>query len=188
MPVSSPKEEVRKTPAQWLKEGYVVRPNAEGKKVFYFKINEWITVYSKKEVTREKRAVEKYKAELKKKRNEKQKLYRLHKKYCEEVEEQRYHVIEVKFLTDEYDPERIYDFIARNEEEYNSIEIGAILQYADEQIEVVGKRYGRLLYNSYAEPTGKPVFPKDMKFYYNYKYLDGKRVDKPKRFVIPKDE
>ena len=48
---------------------------------------------------------------------------------------------------------------ARNEEEYNSIEIGAILQYADEQIEVVGKRYGRLLYNSYAEPTGKPVFP-----------------------------
>jgi hypothetical protein len=27
-----------------------------------------------------------------------------------------------------------------------------------------------------------------MKFYYNYKYLDGKRVDKPKRFVIPKDE
>ena len=77
---------------------------------------------------------------------------------------------------------------ARNEEEYNSIEIGAILQYADEQIEVVGKRYGRLPYNSYAESTGKPVFPKDMKFYYNYKYLDGKRVDKPKRFVIPKDE
>ena len=78
--------------------------------------------------------------------------------------------------------------IARNEEEYNSIEIGAILQYADEQIEVVGKWHGRLLYNSYAEPTGKPVFPKDMKFYYNYKYLDGKGVDKPKRFVIPKDE
>ena len=62
------------------------------------------------------------------------------------------------------------------------------MQYADEQIEVVGKRYGRLPYNSYAESTGKPVFPKDMKFYYNYKYLDGKRVDKPKRFVIPKDE
>ena len=57
------------------------------------------------------------------------------------------------------EPHRHKLAIARNEEEYNSIEIGAILQYADEQIEVVGKRYERLLYNSYAEPTGKPVFP-----------------------------
>lgn len=67
MSLSKPKEEERKTPAQWLKEGYVVRPNAEGKQVFYFKVNKWITVYSKKEVTREKRAVAKVEAELKRK-------------------------------------------------------------------------------------------------------------------------
>ena len=56
------------------------------------------------------------------------------------------------------EPHRHKLAIARNEEEYNSIEIGAILQYADEQIEVVGKRYERLLYNSYAEPTGEASF------------------------------
>lgn len=181
MSVSSPKEEERKTPAQWLKEGCVVHPNAEGKKVFYFKTNKWITIYSKKEVTREKRAVAKYKADLKRKRSEKQKLYRLYKKYCEEVENQDYYLFGVKFLSDEYESERVYDFIARNKEEWDSIEVGTVLQYKDKQMEVVAKWQGRLYYND-------TTYPKRKEFALEYKYLDGKLVDQPKEFVIPKAE
>lgn len=181
MSLSKPKEEERKTPAQWLKEGYVVRPNAEGKQVFYFKVNKWITVYSKKEVTREKRAVAKVEAELKKKRNAKQKLYRLYKKYCKEVESQDYYLFGVKFLTDEYESERVYDFIARNKEEWDSIEVGTVLPYNDEQIEVVAKWQGRLYYNDTTYPKRKTLALK-------YKYLDGTLVDQPKKFVIPTDE
>lgn len=178
MSLSKPKEEERKTPAQWLKEGYVVRPNAEGKKVFYFKINKWITVYSKKEVTREKRAVAKVEAELKRKRSEKRKLYRLYKKYCEEVESQDYYIFGVKFLNDEYESESIYDFIAHDKEEWDSIEIGTVLQYADKQIEVVAKWQGRLYYNYTQYPKSKTLSLK-------YKHLDGTLVAQPKRFVIP---
>lgn len=178
MSLSKPKEEERKTPAQWLKEGYVVRPNAEGKQVFYFKINKWITVYSKKEVTREKRAVAKVEAELKRKRSEKQKLYRLYKKYCKEVENQEYYIFGVKFLNDEYESERIYDFIARNKEEWDSIEVGTVLPYNDKQIEVVSKWQGRLYYNYTQYPKSKTLSMK-------YKYLDGTLVTQPKRFVIP---
>lgn len=178
MSLSKPKEEERKTPAQWLKEGYVVRPNAEGKKVFYFKINKWITVYSKKEVTREKRAVAKVEAELKRKRSEKRKLYRLYKKYCEEVESQPYYIFRVKFLNDEYDSERVYDFIAHDKEEWDSIEIGTVLPYNGEQIEVVSKLQGRLYYNYTQYPKSKTLSLK-------YKHLDGTLVAQPKRFVIP---
>lgn len=181
MSVSSPKEEERKTPAQWLKEGYVVRPNAEGKQVFYFKVNKWITVYSKKEVTREKRAVAKVEAELKRKRSKKQKLYRLYKKYCKDVESQYYYVFGVKFLSDEYESDKVYDFIARNKEEWDSIEIGTVLQCKDEQIEVVAKWHKRLYYND-------TTYPKRKEFALEYKYLDGTLVDQPKKFVIPKIE
>ena len=181
MSVSSPKEEERNTPSQWLKEGYVVRPNAEGKKVFYFKTNKWITIYSKKEVTREKRSVAKYKADLKRKRNAKQKLYRLYKKYCKEVESQPYYLFGVKFLTDEYESDRIYDFIAHDKEEWDSIEVGTVLPYNDEQIEVVAKWQGRLYYND-------TTYPKRKEFALKYKHLDGTLVDQPKKFVIPKVE
>ena len=181
MSVSSPKEEERKAPAQWLKEGYVVRPNAEGKKVFYFKTNKWITIYSKKEVTREKRAVAKYKADLKRKRSEKQKLYRLYKKYCKDVENQCYYVFGVKFLSDEHESDKVYDFIARNKEEWDSIEIGTVLQCKDEPIEVVAKWHERLYYND-------TKYPKRKEFALKYKHLDGTLVDQPKKFVVPKVE
>ena len=84
-------------------------------------------------------------------------------------------------MSDEYESDKIYDFIARNKEEWDSIEVGTVLQYKDKQMEVVAKWHKRLYYND-------TTYPKRKEFALEYKYLDGKLVDQPKKFVIPKAE
>lgn len=191
-------DEELKTAKQWLKEGFVPRPNAEGKEKYWYARQMYVTLYSRKEVTREKRAVQRVVKRLRKKKNAQAKLYREHKKICKQLMDHDYFIIWVQFPFDEerfekwfktldeeaqesfdmwYDGPRSYVYCVKTEEEFNQIEIDqkieVITSDGPQMVEVLGKRIGKLEFTEHSYPN----IPKLM---YKYKYTDGTFVELPK--------
>lgn len=179
-------DEELKTAKQWLKEGFVPRLNAEGKEKYWHARQMYVTFYSRKEVTREKRAVQRVVTRLRKKKNAQAKLYREHKKICRQIMDHDYFIVWVQFPMDEdakdsfdmwYDGPRSYAYCVKTEEEFNQIELDQEIEIvtADgpQTVEVVGKRIGKLEFTDHSYPN----IPKLM---YPYKYTDGTLVELPK--------
>lgn len=191
-------DEELKTAKQWLKEGFVPRPNAEGKEKYWYARQMYVTFYSRKEVTREKRAVQRVVKRLRKKKNAQAKLYREHKKVCRQIMEHDYFIVWVQFPMDEerfekwfktldeeaqesfdmwYDGPRSYVYCVKTEEEFNQIEIEQKIEVVTsdgpQTVEVVGKRVGKLEFTDHS-------YPNIPKLLYKYKYTDGTPVELPK--------
>lgn len=191
-------DEELKTAKQWLKEGFVPRPNAEGEEKYWYARQMYVTFYSRKEVTREKRAVQRVVKRLRKKKNAQAKLYREHKKICKQIMDHDYFIVWVQFPTDEerfeswfksldedardsfdmwYDGPRSYAYCVKTEEEFNKIELDQEIEIvtADgpQTVEVVGKRVGKLEFTEHS-------YPNIPKLLYPYKYTDGTLVELPK--------
>lgn len=191
-------DEELKTAKQWLKEGFVPRPNAEGKEKYWYARQMYVTFYSRKEVTREKRAVQRVVKRLRKKKNAQAKLYREHKKICRQIMDHDYFIVWVQFPMDEerfekwfktldeeaqesfdmwYDGPQSYAYCVKTEEEFNQIKLDQKIEIvtADgpQTVEVVGKRVGKLEFTDHS-------YPDIPKLLYKYKYTDGTLVELPK--------
>lgn len=115
--------------SKWLKLGYVLKKNAKGVRVYYQKIREYIYLYPRSEVTRNKRLVQAELNRIRKLKNKKARVRRLRLKLYAELQKRQIPVITVSYLDEEnLLDEREYDFIADNEETFEEVQIGDIFE------------------------------------------------------------